>query len=107
LTTLTIVESAFNGAPGYGSCRTLSLPTPRGALKLSNSVIQALHASAHGKFATQGRYASAAVRGTKWTMRDRCDGTLTSVERGLVAVTDLRRHVTILVPAGRNYLARA
>ena len=40
-------------------------------------------------------------------MEDRCDGTLTTVKRGKVAVRDLRRKRTILVRAGKSYLARA
>jgi hypothetical protein len=40
-------------------------------------------------------------------MADRCDGTLTSVKRGKVAVRDFRRKRTIVVGAGKSYLARA
>jgi len=46
------------------------------------------------------------VRGTKWTIADRCDGTLTTVARGKVAVRDFRRKKTIIVKAGKRYLAR-
>jgi hypothetical protein len=38
---------------------------------------------------------------------DRCDGTLTKVKRGKVAVRDFRRKRTIVVAAGKSYLARA
>jgi len=38
---------------------------------------------------------------------DRCDGTLTEVARGAVAVRDFRRKKTIVVKAGKSYLARA
>jgi hypothetical protein len=47
------------------------------------------------------------VRGTVWTVADRCDGTLTTVKRGKVAVRDFRRRKTIVVRAGKRYLARA
>jgi hypothetical protein len=40
-------------------------------------MIQLLHASAHGKFRTSGRYSDATVLGTIWTVTARCDGTLT------------------------------
>ena len=40
-------------------------------------------------------------------MTDRCDGTLTTVSRGKVAVRDFRRKKTIVVAAGKRYLARA
>jgi hypothetical protein len=38
---------------------------------------------------------------------DRCDGTLTKVTEGAVAVRDRVRHKTVLVKAGHSYLARA
>ena len=66
-----------------------------------------LHASAKGKFKTSGRYAAATVRGTKWTIADRCDGTLTHDVTDSVAVTDFVRHKTIILHAGQSYLAKA
>jgi len=63
--------------------------------------------SAKGRFSTRGRYSAATVRGTIWTVADRCDGTLTTVKRGRVAVRDLRRRRTIVLKAGKRYLARA
>jgi hypothetical protein len=47
------------------------------------------------------------VRGTVWTTADRCDGTLTKVTRGKVAVRDFRRKRTIVLTRGKRYLARA
>jgi hypothetical protein len=47
------------------------------------------------------------VRGTKWTTSDRCDGTLTKVTRGSVSVRDNRLRKTIIVKAGKSYLAKA
>ena len=38
------------------------------------------------------------MRGTVWLTADRCDGTLTKVTRGKVAVRDLRRKRTIIAP---------
>ena len=40
-------------------------------------------------------------------MEDRCDGTLTTVKRGKVAVRDFRLKKTIVVTAGKSYLADA
>jgi hypothetical protein len=60
-----------------------------------------------GRFRTSGQFSSATVRGTRWVVIDRCDGTLTRVVRGMVFVRDFRRHVTVLVRAGDEYLARA
>jgi hypothetical protein len=42
-----------------------------------------------------------------WLTADRCDGTLTRVTRGRVAVRDFRRKRTVVVRAGKSYLARA
>jgi hypothetical protein len=59
----------------------------------------------HGRFRTRGSNSVATVRGTEWYTADRCDGTLTRVTRGSVAVRDLRRQRTVLVHAGKSYLA--
>ncbi len=40
-------------------------------------------------------------------MTDRCDGTLTMVRRGRVAVRDFKRRKNVSVRAGKSYLARA
>jgi hypothetical protein len=74
---------------------------------LSKKALRRLRGSAKGRFRTRGRYSAATVRGTKWTVTDRCDGTLTKVTRGKVEVRDFRRHKTILVKTGKSYLARA
>ena len=59
-----------------------------------------------GSFRTTGRNAAATVRGTRWSVQDRCDGTLVTVQRGRVSVRDLVRHKTVLVKTGHTYLAR-
>jgi hypothetical protein len=69
--------------------------------------IRRLRGSGKGRFRTRGRYSSATVRGTIWTVTDRCDGTLTQVKRGTVAVRDLRRKKTKLVRAGKSLLVKA
>ena len=65
-----------------------------------------LWGNANGRFRTQGRYSSSAVRGTRWLTQDSCDGTLTVVRRGRVAVRDFVRDTRTLVEAGESYLAR-
>ena len=50
----------------------------------------ALKGKAKGRYRTRGRHSAATVRGTNWTITDRCDGTLTKVKRGKVAVRDFR-----------------
>jgi hypothetical protein len=77
------------------------------ASQRSRRTVRRLRSNARGRFRTRGRHSAATVRGTVWTTTDRCDGTLTKVRRGRVAVRDLRRRRTIVVRAGRSYLARA
>jgi hypothetical protein len=61
----------------------------------------------HGRFRTRGSNSVATVRGTAWYVEDRCDGTLTRVSKGSVSVRDLRRRRTVIVDAGKSYLARS
>jgi hypothetical protein len=60
-----------------------------------------------GRFRTSGRFSSATVRGTRWVVSDRCDGTLTRVVSGSVTVRDRVRDKTVIVRAGGQYLAPA
>jgi hypothetical protein len=60
-----------------------------------------------GKFRSHGRHSHATVRGTRWTTVDRCDGTLTRVTEGAVAVRDYTRRRTVLVRAGHSYVAKS
>jgi hypothetical protein len=71
------------------------------------SVLGKLWGNGKGKFRTNGAYSSATVRGTIWLVQDRCEGTLTTVKRGTVAVRDFKRKKTVSVKAGHSYLARA
>lgn len=69
--------------------------------------VRRLRGDATGRFSTRGKYSSATVRGTQWTVTDRCDGTLTRVKRGVVVVRDLRRRKNLVVRAGKSRLVRA
>ncbi len=69
--------------------------------------VRRLWGNGKGRFTTRGRYSSATVRGTRWLVQDRCDGTLTRVLRGVVRVQDFRGHKTVNVRAGQTYLAKA
>ncbi len=67
---------------------------------------------AKGKIRTKGRYGSAIVLGTQWTIEDRCPArrpgsTRITVRQGVVQVRDFVRHRTVRVPRGRSYVARA
>lgn len=105
LTTLTLISGAFKGAPSYATCKARGASDPSAAAA-SSKTVQLLRASAHGKFRTTGRYSAATVRGTVWTIADRCDGTFVHDVTDSVAVTDFVRHRTIVLHAGQSYLAK-
>jgi hypothetical protein len=107
LTNLALQEGAFQGAPTYGLCKAKKSADQATAAALSSKTLQLLKASAHGKFKTTGRYSSATVRGTVWTIADRCDGTVVHAIRDTVLVQDFVRHTTVILHAGHSYLARA
>ncbi len=114
LTTFTLKENAFAGAPTYSSCMSkttragVAAPAFSENPKLSSLVLQTLRATDnHGQFSTRGRYSAATVRGTDWGVKDRCDGTLTLVHRGTVDVLDFATRKTIVVRAGHSFLAAA
>ena len=96
LTELKLTGSSFKGCGGSGA-----------KAALSNRTVRRLKGDAKGNYRTRGRHSAATVRGTKWTVADRCDGTLTTVKRGKVEVRDFRVKKTILVAAGKSYLAKA
>jgi Concanavalin A-like lectin/glucanases superfamily len=100
LTTLSLKGGNFN------RCRT-GRRGRAGAAQVSRRAIRRGRANARGNFQSRGRHSSATVRGTVWITTDRCDGTLTTVKRGRVAVRDFRRKRTVIVRAGKSYLARA
>ena len=75
--------------------------------RLPHRVIRLLHASASGRFQTDGRYAAATVRGTVWLTEDFCDGTLVRVTRGAVVVENLVTGVAVTVRGGHSYFASA
>jgi hypothetical protein len=104
LATISLVSNAFKGAPSFASCKTKKGKALTAAL--SKKTLQLLRGSAHGKFRTKGRYAAATVRGTIWTIADRCDGTLTHAIKDSVTVNDLVRHKTIILRPGHSYLAK-
>ena len=99
LTTVNLVAGAFLGAPTYGSCAANPF-----------AVLQTVRArDQRGRFLTLGRDSSATAgdAGTAWDTIVRCDGTLTVVHQGKVAVSDFQRHRTVAVHAGQRYLALA
>ena len=105
LATLSLVEGTVKGAPSYATCKTKKGKAVTAAV--SKKTLQLLHGSAHGKFRTKGRYSAATIRGTIWTIADRCDGTLVHAIKDTVTVDDLVLHRTITLRPGHSYLALA
>jgi len=95
-----------------GATATLTLSEPLAPCRKRANAAQRkpkkrkLWGDGKGKFRTKGRYSAATVRGTKWLVEDSCAGTLTRVTRGVVAVRDTRKRKTVLVRAGKRYLAK-
>ena len=58
------------------------------------------------KVTVTGRYSSGGSEGTDWTTIDRCSSTTTRVRRGRVKVFDRTERRTVIVRAGKAYVAR-
>ena len=69
-------------------------------------VIRRLRGRTRGRHRFRGRHSAGVTRGTRWVMQDRCDGTLTRVLEGRVAVRDFAKRRTIVLRRGQRYLAR-
>jgi len=70
-----------------------------------------LRVRAKGRIRTKGKYGSAIVIGTEWTITDRCrpngrDTTTVKVAEGVVQVRDFVRHRSVRVRRGLSYVAR-
>jgi hypothetical protein len=94
LTTMTLTGRLV--CPRRSSASAGQAPPPR---------VRRLWGNATGRFRTRGRFSSATVRGTVWLTEDRCDGTLTRVRTGRLAVRDITRRRTVILRAGQSYLA--
>jgi hypothetical protein len=92
----------------FGRCRGSTIRGgARGAVPAQRRIIRRLRGRARGRYRVPGRHSAATIRGTTFSVTDRCDGTLTRVFSGVVRVRDFRRRRTITVRAGKSYLARA
>jgi hypothetical protein len=94
LTTLTLVEK-------------LSCPKAGNAIAAAKNKKRRLWGDGSGRFRTKGKHSAATVVGTKWLVEDRCSSTLTRVTRGRVSVRDFVKKKTVIVRAGKKYIARA
>ncbi|MDQ6811596.1 MAG: hypothetical protein M3Z95_06835 [Actinomycetota bacterium] len=86
-------------------------PLPRGcragrkASLAARRTTRKLWGDAHGNYRTVGRYAGAAVRGTRWLTEDSCAGTLITVTRGVLSVNDVPHHRVVVVRAPHSLLS--
>jgi hypothetical protein len=96
-------RAELTSAPGAEAACRRSGP-PKGTL------VRSLVTTAKGVFRTVGGAAYAAPakgRSATFSTTDRCDGTVTSVGRGKVAVISRRTHKRTAVSAGRAFIVRA
>ena len=96
LVALTLVEGIFKDAPTFAACKTGG----------ESKSLETLSANARGAWVTRGHFGSVAASRARWTVTDRCDGTLTRVMGGSVLITDLARPRVIVLSSGQSYLAR-
>jgi Ca2+-binding RTX toxin-like protein len=101
-----VAELRLRGG-NFGVCRRASRGRSGAAPAQRRRIIRRLRGRARGGYRARGRHSAATVRGTDFSVVDRCDGTLTTVRSGVVRVRDFRRRRTVTVRAGRSYLARA
>jgi len=106
MTSLALRGGDFGRCPARASTLARAAVVPR-ENPTTRRVVRSLWARDRGgRFRTYGNNSVATARGTAWVTRDRCDGTVTSVREGSVAVRDRRADRTVIVRAGRSYLAR-
>lgn len=72
----------------------------------SGRVLRRLWGKGKGRFRTRGRHAAATVRGTSWSVVDRCDSTSVFVLEGIVDVENLITGDVVTLTAGEGYAAR-
>ena len=87
----------------FGQCAT---GRAKDAGAAQRRVIRRLRGRTRGRHRIRGRHSAGTTRGTSWLVEDRCDGTLTRVFSGRVAVRDFARRRTVVLRRGQSYLAR-
>lgn len=88
---LRLAGGSFAGCPGA-----------TGAKRRGAAQVRHLWADTTDHFRTVGRYGSSSVRGTRWLMADRCDGTFTLANRGLVQATSRDGRITKILQPGQS-----
>jgi hypothetical protein len=70
-------------------------------------IVRTMSAQAKGLFTVVGAASTSTVESGTWLVQDRCNGTLTRVEKGRATVRDVARKRDLVVKAGQEYLAKA
>jgi hypothetical protein len=96
LVALTLLEGVFKDAPTFAGCQGGTVSTP----------LQTLSASARGLFTTRGHFGAVTATRARWTITDRCDGTLTRDTGGSVVVKDVARPRVTVLRRGQSYLSK-
>jgi hypothetical protein len=99
-----VTDLVLRGGPPASCSRTTGRIAAVTAKKSKPGALWAK--DSHGRFRTKGRNSVATVRGTRWSTRETCAGTVTRVMQGAVDVRDLRAERTVTVRTGHAYLAR-
>lgn len=117
-----VTEMVLKGGSFRDSCRAGSSAGPladdarhrrrsrrRGTRGRRGSRVRRLWGRGRGRFRTRGRYSSAAVRGTKWVVEERCNGTFIRVatrpRNSRVVVRDFVSRRNITLHSGDSYFA--
>ena len=66
-------------------------------------VLRRLWGKGKGRFRTKGRHAAATVRGTSWSIADRCDSTAVRVHEGIVDVENLLTGAVVTLRSGERH----
>jgi hypothetical protein len=109
----TFYDGIFKLTSERGGITNLTLTEPlacpkRGRAAATAAAVKTRHlwGSGKGHFRTTGRLSSATVRGTTWLVQDTCTTTLTRVTQGAVTVRDFALKRSVVVRAGKRYVAR-
>jgi hypothetical protein len=106
MTSLALRGGDFGRCPARSSALAHTSVVPR-ENPTTRRVVRRLWARDRGgRFRTYGNNSVATARGTAWVTKDRCDGTVTRVREGAVAIKNRRTGKTVIVRAGGSYLAR-
>ena len=86
----------------FAQCAAGDGARARAAAKRRSPVVRRMWGNGKGRFRTRGQFAAATVRGTVWSVEDRCASTVVKVYEGVVGVRDLVTRAISEVRAGER-----